>query len=117
MYNDNGGSYGQVALTVNDNGYKPSNYSKGCEWLLVARSNHYVTALNSPTDLTFSNAAVTCTATTTTVSVTASNGVGALTFLITGTTSAASNFGPITTAGSSVAADFPNLLPGIIPLE
>jgi hypothetical protein len=52
--------------------------------------------------------------TTTTVSVTASNGVGALTFLITGTTSAtaASNFGPITTAGSSVAADFPNLLPG-----
>jgi hypothetical protein len=30
---------------------------------------------------------------------------------------AASNFGPITTAGSSVAADFPNLLPGIIPLE
>jgi hypothetical protein len=59
------------------------------------------------------NAAVTCTATTTTVSVTATNGVGALTFLITGTTSAtaASNFGPITTAGSSVAAD-PNLLPG-----
>jgi hypothetical protein len=54
---------------------QPSNYSKGCEWLLVARSNHYVTALNSPTDLTFSNAAVTCTATTTTVSVTASNGV------------------------------------------
>jgi hypothetical protein len=73
--------------------------------------------LNSPTDLTFSNAAVTCTATTTTVSVTASNGVGALTFLITGTSAtAASNFGP-TTAGSSVAADFPNLLPGIIPLE
>jgi hypothetical protein len=34
------------------------------------------------------NAAVTCTATTTTVSVTATNGVGALTFLITGTTSA-----------------------------
>jgi hypothetical protein len=30
---------------------------------------------SKPTDLTFSNAAVTCTATTTTVSVTASNGV------------------------------------------
>jgi hypothetical protein len=59
--------------------------------------------LNSPTDLTFSNAAVS-TATTTTVSVTATNGVGALTFLITGTTSASHpNFGP--TTGSSVAAD------------
>jgi hypothetical protein len=79
------------------------------------RSNHYVTALNSPTDLTFSNAAVTCTATT--VSVTASNGVGFNVLDYRNNATAASNFGPITTAGSSVAADFPNLLPGIIPLE
>jgi hypothetical protein len=61
--------------------------------------------LNKPTDLTFSNAAVTSpTATTTTVSVTATNGVGALTFLITGTTSGTNRFGPITTTGSAQPA-------------
>ncbi len=114
---NNGATYGSNStLTVNDNGLTQTfqiivQDANGC---LSPVQTITLAPLNKPTDLTFLNAAVTCTATTTTVSVTAINGVGALTFLITGTTSAtaASNFGPITTAGSSVAADFPNLLPG-----
>jgi hypothetical protein len=91
---------------------KPSKLLKRCEWLLITRSNHYVSTFKFTNRFNISNAAVTCTATTTTVSVTATNGVGALTFLITGTTSAtaASNFGPITTRISS--GRLPNLLPG-----
>ncbi|OUD35036.1 SprB repeat-containing protein, partial [Flavobacterium sp. FPG59] len=114
---NNGGSFGPSnTLTVNNNGSVQTirvvvRDANGC---LSPMQQIDVQPLNSPTNLTFSNAAVTCTATTTTVSVTATNGVGALTFLITGTNSgtANSNFGPITTAGSSVAASFPNLLPG-----
>ncbi|MBE0392147.1 T9SS type B sorting domain-containing protein [Flavobacterium sp. PL002] len=45
-------------------------------------------ALNTPTDLTFTAAAVTCDATTTTVTATATNGVGALTYEITAPTAA-----------------------------
>ena len=114
---DNGGTFGNNATrVVNDNGLTQTfnivvKDANGC---LSPVQVVTLAPLNKPTDLAFANAAVTCTATTTTVSVTATNGVGALSFLITGTNSgtAASNFGPITTAGSSVAADFPNLLPG-----
>ncbi len=114
---DNGGTFGKNdTRVVNDNGLTQTfnivvKDANGC---LSPVQVVALAPLNKPTDLAFANAAVTCTATTTTVSVTATNGVGALSFLITGTDSgtAASNFGPITTAGSSVAADFPNLLPG-----
>ncbi|MBB1193663.1 hypothetical protein DNC80_08275, partial [Flavobacterium sp. SOK18b] len=114
---NNGGSFGPSnTLTVNDNGTTQTiqivvKDANGC---LSPMQAIVLAPLNKPTDLTFLNAAVTCTATTTTVSVTATNGVGALSFLITATNSgtANSNFGPITTAGSSVAASFPNLLPG-----
>ena len=114
---DNGANFGSnTTLTVNDNGTTQTirivvRDANGC---LSPMQAIVLAPLNKPTDLTFSNAAVTCTATTTTVAVTATNGVGALTFLITGTNSgtAASNFGPITTTGSAQAASFPSLLPG-----
>ncbi len=114
---DNGGTFvNNATRVVNDNGLTQTfniivRDANGC---LSPMQAIVLAPLNKPTDLTFTNAAVTCTATTTTVTVTATNGVGALSFLITGTNSgtAASNFGPITTAGSSVAANFPNLLPG-----
>ncbi|MFH6970007.1 T9SS type B sorting domain-containing protein [Flavobacterium petrolei] len=112
---DNGATFGSnTTLTVNDNGTTQTIR------IIVRDANNCLSPmqaivlapLNKPTDLTFSNAAVTCTATTTTVSVTATNGVGALTFLITGTTSATnpSFFVPATTSGST--ASFPGLLPG-----
>lgn len=114
---DNGATFGSNAtLTVNNNGsvqdiqivVKDAN---GC---LSPVQTITLQPLNSPTNLDFSNAVITCTDPTTTVSVTAINGVGALTFLITGTTSgtASTNFGPITTTGSAQPASFPNLLPG-----
>jgi hypothetical protein len=96
---------------------QPSNYSKGCEWMcFIARSNHYVTALNSPTDLTFSNAAV--------VYGYHNNGIcngyqWSRSFNVLdyrNNISYSSFIGPITT-GSGQRLDFPNLLPGIIPLE
>ncbi|WP_339919617.1 T9SS type B sorting domain-containing protein [uncultured Flavobacterium sp.] len=114
---NNGASYGSSStLTVNDNGL-PQTFDiivKDANGCLSPVQTITLAPLNKPTDLTFSNAAVTCTATTTTVSVTATNGVGALRFEITGTTSAtaSTNFGPITTTGSAQAASFPNLLPG-----
>lgn len=78
-YSFNGGSFTNTnTLTVN-NGTNTVNYqvrdSNGCLSPLQTIS---LQQLNSPTDLTFSNAAVTCTATTTTVTVTATNGVGTL---------------------------------------
>lgn len=78
-YSFNGGSFtNTTTLTVN-NGTNTVNYqvrdSNGC---LSPLQTITLQQLNSPTDLTFSNAAVTCTATTTTVAVTATNGVGTL---------------------------------------
>ncbi|MFV8357692.1 hypothetical protein ACNQGB_16085, partial [Flavobacterium sp. XS1P32] len=112
---NNGGSYGPSStLTVNDNGLTQTfqiivKDANGC---LSPVQTIILVPLNKPTDLTFSNAAITCSATTTTVDVTATNGVGALTFLITGTTSGTnpSFFTPATTSGAT--ATFPNLLPG-----
>ncbi len=112
---NNGVTFGSNAtLIVNDNGTTQSfqiivRDANGC---LSPMQQIDLAPLNRPTDLTFANAAITCTATTTTVSVTANNGVGALTFIITGTTSATnpSLFVPASTLGST--ATFPSLLPG-----
>ncbi|OUD29149.1 hypothetical protein FPG59_15855, partial [Flavobacterium sp. FPG59] len=112
---NNGGSFGPSnTLTVNNNGSVQTirvvvRDANGC---LSPMQQIDLQPLNSPTNLTFSNAAVTCTATTTMVTVTATNGVGALTFLITGTNSGTNStfFTPATTSGAT--ASFPNLLPG-----
>jgi hypothetical protein len=107
-------------LTVNDNGTTQTfqiivRDANGC---LSPVQTITLAPLNRPTDLAFANAAVTCTATTATVSVTATNGVGALTFLITGTTSAtaASNFWTGNYRRIISSGRLPNLLPEIMPL-
>ncbi|MDR6845141.1 hypothetical protein J2W95_001840, partial [Flavobacterium granuli] len=80
-YSFNGGAYDAArTLTVNDNGSNQTiNYSvkdsKGC---IKAGTAIIINKLNKPTDLTFANAVVTCSAPTTTVTVTAVNGVGTL---------------------------------------
>ncbi|MFV8351881.1 T9SS type B sorting domain-containing protein [Flavobacterium sp. XS2P14] len=112
---NNGGSYGPSStLTVNDNGFIQTfpiivKDANGC---LSPVQTIILVPLNKPTDLTFSNAAITCSATTTTVDVTAINGVGTLTFIITATNSGIkpSLFIPTSTSGST--ATFPSLLPG-----
>ncbi|MEM0578782.1 hypothetical protein WFZ86_19930, partial [Flavobacterium sp. N6] len=67
-------------LTVNDNGTNQTiNYSvrdgNGC---ITAGTAIILNRLNPPTDLSFANASVTCTSPTTSVTLTATNGVGAL---------------------------------------
>ncbi|CAH0337479.1 hypothetical protein FVB9288_03242 [Flavobacterium sp. CECT 9288] len=112
---NNGGSFGPSnTLVVNNNGSVQTirvvvRDANGC---LSPMQQIDLQPLNSPMNLTFSNAAVTCTNPTTTVTVTATNGVGALTFLITGTNSGTNStfFTPATTSGAT--ASFPNLLPG-----
>ena len=77
-FNSNGFGSNNV-LTLNDNG-ADQNYSyevrdaKGC----TVSGTGTLLRLNPPTDLTFAAAAVTCNAATTTVTLTATNGVGAL---------------------------------------
>ena len=77
-FNGNGFSSNNV-LTLNDNGAdQPYTYSvrdaKGCP----VTGSGTLLRLNAPTDLTFAAPAVTCTAITTTVTLTATNGVGTL---------------------------------------
>ncbi|MBE8727599.1 T9SS type B sorting domain-containing protein [Flavobacterium hungaricum] len=77
-FNGNGFGSGNV-LTLNDNGAdQPYTYivrdAKGC----TVSGNGILSRLNPPTDLTFAAAAVTCNATSTTVTLTATNGVAAL---------------------------------------
>jgi gliding motility-associated-like protein len=77
-FNGNGFSSNNV-LTLNDNGAdQPYTYSvrdsKGCS----ITGSGTLSRLNPPTDLTFAAPAVTCTATTTTVALTATNGVATL---------------------------------------
>ncbi|SHG56134.1 gliding motility-associated C-terminal domain-containing protein [Flavobacterium micromati] len=83
FYSFNGGGYTSTnTLTVNDNGtdqiisYRVRDVN-GC---LSPIQTITILRLNPPTDLTFTNPAITCipTATTTTVTVTAINGVGIL---------------------------------------
>jgi gliding motility-associated-like protein len=80
QYSFNGGGFGSNnVLTLNDNGAdQPYTYAvrdaKGCP----VTGSGTLLRLNPPTDLTFASPAVTCTATTTTVTLTAVNGVGTL---------------------------------------
>ncbi|MDQ6471121.1 T9SS type B sorting domain-containing protein, partial [Flavobacterium sp. LHD-80] len=87
--------------------------ANGCE---TGDQTINIDPLNKPTDLDFTPTAITCKPgeDKSTVSVRATNGVGQLTFEIisTNTATPVANFGPINTADSSVAASFPNLLPG-----
>ena len=95
----------KVTFTVKD--------ANGCE---VAGPDVFVNPLNKPTKLSFNATAITCKAgeNVSTVAVTATDGVGALTFKIisTNTTTAPALWGPIATAGSPFPASFPGLLPG-----
>ncbi|MBO9582939.1 MAG: T9SS type B sorting domain-containing protein [Flavobacterium sp.] len=98
----NDGSIASVTYTVQD--------ANGCETALVTVP---IVPLNKPTDLTFNASVVTCIATTSTVDVTVTNGVGALTFEIiefNGAPTAA--YAPVNTADNTVAATFTGLVPG-----
>ncbi|NRS87943.1 gliding motility-associated-like protein [Flavobacterium sp. 7E] len=68
----------------------------------IATGTLTLKALNTPTDLTFTAAAVTCDATTTTVTATATNGVGTLTYEITSPTAA-------------IATNTTGIFPGLAP--
>ncbi|WNH10458.1 beta strand repeat-containing protein [Thalassobellus suaedae] len=84
MYSFNGSGYSASnTLEVNDNGSDQTiTYSvqdaNGC----TDDGSLTISALNPPTDLDFNATAVTCDNTTSTVTVTATNGVGALTYEI-----------------------------------
>ena len=80
-YSFNGGGYGATRLlTVNDNGTSDQTitYSvkdaNGC----IENGSTILRRLNPPSNITFSNNAITCTATSTNVTVSVSNGVGTL---------------------------------------
>ncbi|MFH6770219.1 T9SS type B sorting domain-containing protein [Gaetbulibacter aquiaggeris] len=82
QYSFNGGATfsSSNTLTVNDNGSDQTftyvvRDANGC---LTALQNITLTALNPPTDLAFASTAVTCLATASTVTLTATNGVGPL---------------------------------------
>ncbi|MBC7847533.1 MAG: T9SS type B sorting domain-containing protein [Flavobacterium sp.] len=84
QYSFNGSDYSAAnTLTLNDNGSdQPYTYSvrdaKGC----IVSGSGTLLKLNSPTDLSFTAAPITCLATTTTITATATNGVGTLTYEI-----------------------------------
>jgi gliding motility-associated-like protein len=84
QYSFNGSAYSAVnTLTLNDNGLdQPYTYSvrdaKGC----IVSGGGTLLKLNPPTDLSFTAAPITCLATTTTVTASATNGVGTLTYEI-----------------------------------
>ncbi|WP_347051349.1 T9SS type B sorting domain-containing protein [Flavobacterium olei] len=116
---DNGLTYDSSnTLSVDDNGSVQTIWysvkdANGCK---TAPQSIDVQPLNKPDQLTFSASPITCKLgeDVSTVQVKARNGVGGLTFRIiaTNTATPATAFGPITTADSSVAASFPDLLPG-----
>ncbi|KJD34502.1 hypothetical protein PK35_01540 [Tamlana nanhaiensis] len=93
LYSFNGGGYTSTnTLTINDNGSDQTiNYSvrdaNGC----IYSDSVTLTALNPPSDLSFSATAVTCLITTSDVTLTATNGVGILTYSIISPASATSN--------------------------
>ncbi len=114
LYNFNGLGYtSDPTYTVNDNGsiqtisYRVKD-ANGCETLLQTID---VNPLNKPTDLNFVvSTAPTCPAPTTGVTVTATNGVGALTFRIIQFNGAPTAlYPPQITAGFAVSAVFNNL--------
>ncbi|WP_281238319.1 T9SS type B sorting domain-containing protein [Flavobacterium praedii] len=114
LYNFNGLGYtSDPTYTVNDNGsiqtisYRVKD-ANGCETLLQTID---VNPLNKPTDLNFVvSTAPTCPAPTSGVTVTATNGVGALTFEIIQFNGAPTAlYPPQITAGFAVSAVFNNL--------
>lgn len=115
-YNFNGQGYDTAnTFTVVNDGSVPSvtytvQDANGCETAPVTVP---IVPLNKPTDLAFNASVVTCLATTSTVDVTATNGVGALKFEIiefNGAPTAA--YAPVNTADNTVAATFTGLAPG-----
>ncbi|BDU24105.1 T9SS type B sorting domain-containing protein [Flavobacterium sp. GSB-24] len=98
----NDGSIPSVTYTVKD--------ANGCETAPVTVP---IVPLNKPTDLTFNASVVTCLATTSTVDVTATNGVGSLTFeIIEFNGTATTAYAPVNTADNTVPANFTGLVPG-----
>ncbi|WP_044633470.1 T9SS type B sorting domain-containing protein [Neotamlana sedimentorum] len=92
-YSFNGSNYSATnTLTINDNGSDQTiTYSvrdaNGC----VFSDSVTLTALNPPSDIAFSATTVTCLATTSDVTLTATDGVGVLTYSIQSPASATSN--------------------------
>ncbi|OXA84226.1 hypothetical protein, partial [Flavobacterium hercynium] len=92
-------------LTVNDNGTDQIiSYvvrdAQGCQ---TAVQTLTINRLNSPTDINFTANAITCVATTTTVTAVSVNGVGTITYAITS---------PGASAASNTTGVFPGLAPG-----
>ncbi|MES2240765.1 MAG: T9SS type B sorting domain-containing protein [Bacteroidota bacterium] len=93
-YSFNGGGFTTTnTYTVNDNSaIQTISYSvKDANGCTTAPQTISVNPLNKPTDLTFSATAITCTALTSSVTLTASNGVGTLTYSILTPASATAN--------------------------
>lgn len=84
--------------------------ANGCETAPVTIT---IDPLNKPTALTFSATAVTCAATSSNVTVKATNGVGTLTFEITAFNGLPIVYPVVSTPGNAVAAVFNGLLPGV----
>ena len=104
-YSFNGGGYSASnTLSINDNGTDQLiTYSvrdaNGC----IYTNSVTVLGLNPPTDLNFTAAPITCTATTTTVNASATNGVGTLTYEI---------ISPLSAVTSNTSGTFAGLFPG-----
>ncbi|MDR7211318.1 T9SS type B sorting domain-containing protein [Flavobacterium piscis] len=92
-------------LPVTDNGTNQTisyvvSDAQGCKTPVQTIT---INRLNPPTDITFNAAAVTCTATTTTVTAVATNGVGIITYSITS---------PVASVVSNTTGVFTGLAPG-----
>lgn len=105
QYSFNGGGYTNVnTLTINDNGTDQLiSYSVKDAKACIYTNSITVLKLDSPTDLSFSAAAITCSATTTTVTAIATKGMGTLTYSITF---------PLASATSNTTGIFAGLSPG-----
>ncbi|MBS7255246.1 T9SS type B sorting domain-containing protein [Flavobacterium branchiicola] len=116
-YNFNNTGYDTVnTFTVNDddNGTVQTVWytvkdKNGCE---TAPQSIVVQPLNKPSALSFAATAVTCAAATSDVTVTATNGVGALEFKIIEINGVTGTYTAISTTGNAVPAVFTGLLPG-----
>ncbi len=94
QYSFNGSGYSSITrtLTINDNGTdQVINYTVKDANDCTFSDSVTITALDPPTDLTFTSTAVTCSATTSTVTLTAPTGVAPLTYAIVSPASATGN--------------------------
>ncbi|MCB4797964.1 T9SS type B sorting domain-containing protein [Neotamlana laminarinivorans] len=93
QYSFNGSNYSATnTLTINDNGSDQTiTYSVRDDNGCVFSDSVTLTALNPPSDIAFSATTVTCLATTSDVTLTATDGVGVLTYSIQSPASATSN--------------------------